>query len=216
MIAEHEATARFAAYAVRLEAQGAPSLFLAEMRKASADEARHLEICLSVARRYGAGPIELPDEDFSVRGADDGERLLADVVASCCFSETLNVSLLAASVKAASDREIQEATRALLADEVDHSRLGWAYLAWARGLGQGERLGDRLPRMLASVTLPLLFAETPPLPDEARLLDFGDLPLRTRRELFFETVREVILPGLAAHGTPTEGAQRWLDHPSWA
>jgi hypothetical protein len=148
-------------------------------------------------------------------GQDDPERLLADVVATCCFSETLNVSLLAASLEAASDSGIREATRELLADEVAHSRLGWAYLSWARGQGLGARLGERLAGMLSSVTLPVLFSESPPLPDEAALLELGDLPLRGRRELFLHTLEEVILPGLQAQGISVDDARAWLAHPTW-
>jgi hypothetical protein len=215
VVAEHVATTRFAAHAARLEAQRGPGPLLAEMQKASVDERRHLDLCLGVVRRFSADPIDLPLEHIYLQGSDDAEQLLADVVLACCFSETINVALLTLSLEAATDIGIRETTRALLADEVDHSRLGWAYLAWARRQGQGDALGEQLPRMLASVTLPLLFADTPPLPEEAALLALGDLPLRTRRSLFVDTVNEVILPGLQAQGLPVDRAHEWLAQPSW-
>jgi hypothetical protein len=215
VVAEHQATSRFAGYAARLETQRVPSPLLIEMEKASVDERRHLDLCLAVVRRFSDAPIDLPVQHVYVHSSDDAEQLLTDVVAACCFSETLNVSVLTASLEAASDTGIQQTTRELLADEVDHSRLGWAYLAWAHRQGQGDSLGEQLPRMLASVTLPLLFADTPPLPEEAALLELGDLPVRARRELFFQTVNQVILPGLEAQGIPVDRAREWLAQPSW-
>ncbi len=111
--------------------------------------------------------------------------------------------------------EIRRATRRLLADEVEHSRLGWAYLAWARDQGEGGLLAPHLPSMQWEAVPPSLFVESPSHPEEAMLIAMGDPPISTRRALFFKTMNEVVLPGLEAHGLATDHARAWLENPTW-
>jgi hypothetical protein len=214
-VAEHEATARFAFYAERMRALGVPSRFEEETMAASADEKRHLDLCMSVARRFGVTTLELEPAGFGLREPDTHEFLLWDLVAACCFSETINVALLSTTLKFAEDAEIREATRELLSDEVKHSRLGWAYLAWGRSQGLGASLAAGLPEMLRSVTGPPLFSNPPARENEASYRHLGDAHMSERLQLFYQTVDEVILRGLEEQGITTKSAREWLAAPQW-
>jgi hypothetical protein len=214
-LAESEATARFAAYADRMKALGAPSTFEEETRRASADEKRHLELCLGMTRRFGVDELALPRKDFSPLGPDSAEQLFSDVVATCCFSETINVALLSTTLQFAKDPEIREVTRELLSDEVRHSRLGWAYLAWGRAQGLGASLAEGLPRMLATVSGPDLFADEPARENDASYRFLGDARMSERLQLFYTTVEQVILRGLQEQGIALGRAREWLAAPNW-
>jgi len=214
-VAEVEATARFGIYADRLRSLGAPPRFEAEARAASEDEQRHTGICREMARRFGVSELDAQPDDYRVREGDSPEMLFGDVIATCCFSETINVALLSTTLQFASDPGIREATRELLSDEVRHSRLGWAYLAWGREQGLGDSIAGRLPEMLVTVTGPKMFREAPPRADEGSYRALGDAHMSERRALFDSTLNEVILKGLEDHGIATESARDWLTHPSW-
>jgi hypothetical protein len=214
-VAEHEATDRFTYYAARMRALGAPSRFEEETLAASADERRHLDLCLRVAERFGIDSLELEPTNFALSGPDTPEQLFSDVVATCCFSETLNVALLSTTMKFVEDPEIRQATRELLADEVKHSRLGWAYLSWGRSQGLGASLPSGLTKMLMTVTGPPLFSNPPPREDDSSYRYLGDAHMSERLQLFYQTVNEVILRGLEEHGIATDSAREWLAAPHW-
>ena len=111
--------------------------------------------------------------------------------------------------------EIRKATRSLLVDEVKHSRLGWAYLTWARRKGVGEDLGSQIARLFWEAIPSDLFVDGPPHPEAEVLLTVGDPSIPERRALFFKTTTEVIIPGLEANGVSTEGVRQWLASPTW-
>jgi len=214
-VGEHQSTARFAAYAKRMRELGVPPHFQDEAFAASEQELRHREVCVEMAQRLRYGEITFETQDFTPIGPHGPANLLADMVAFGCLVETLNVAQLSTFLRDITEPEIRQATRKLLADEVGHSRLGWAYLAWAHGQGEGRLLAPHLPYMLWEAVPPSLFAEIPPHPEEAVLLAMGDPPIPTRRALFFKTMNEVVLPGLEAHGVATDHARAWLENPTW-
>jgi hypothetical protein len=214
-VAEQEATSRFAFYAWRMRALGVPSRFEEETLAASADEKRHLALCLGVAGRFRMEALPLEPVHYKLIRPDTPEQLLWDMVASCCFSETINVALLSTTLRFAQDPEIREATRELLADEVKHSRLGWAFLAWGRSQGLGASLAGGLATMLMTVSGPPLFSNAPHREDDASYRHLGDADISERRQLFFETVDEVILRGLEEQGIATDRAREWLAAPHW-
>jgi len=214
-VAEIEATARFAAYAERMRRLGVPPRFVEEAGKASEDERRHTRICREMAGRFGVSGIDAQPDDYRVHEGDSPERLFGDVIATCCFSETLNVALLSSTLKFARDPGIREATRELLGDEVRHSRLGWAYLTWGRLQGLGSSIPGRLPEMLVTVSGPKLFRDAPRRADEEGYRALGDAHMSERRVLFETTLAGVILQGLEDQGIATDSARNWLRNPSW-
>jgi len=214
-VGEHQSTARFAAYAQWMKGLGVPRRFQDKALEASEDELRHRQVCLDMAHRLGFGEITLDYQDFTPRSPVGPANMLASMVAFCCLVETMNVAQLASALGQIKNTEISQATRKLLVDEVKHSRLGWAYLTWARRQGEGDLLAQYIPQMLWEAVTPELFVDVPPVPDEALLLASGDPPMAMRRALFLQTVNEVFLPGLEANGIPTDPARAWLANPTW-
>jgi hypothetical protein len=214
-VGEHQSTARFATYAERLKGFGVPQKFQDKAFEASADELRHKQVCVDMAQRLGYGEITFEPQDFTPRFPIGPENMLADMVAFCCIVETMNVAQLSTNMGQIKNTEIRKATRTLLVDEVKHSRLGWAYLSWARRQGLGLNLGRYLSEMLTHAIPPELFAEVPPHPEADLLLASGDPPMPMRLALFLKTANEVILPGLETNGVSTDGARAWLANPSW-
>jgi hypothetical protein len=214
-VGEHQSTARFAAYAARMKRLGIPQEFQDQALEASADELRHRDVCLDMARRLRFGEIVLGPQEFPVPADYNRANLLADMVVFCCFTETINVILLTKALHDIREPEIAAATRILLRDEVTHSKLGWSYLAWARSRGEGDLLSQHLAHMLWDALPQHLFVDGPARPDADFLLAMGDASMPTRRALVLQAVREVVLPGLEANGIDTAGAKAWLDAPTW-
>src|SRR5581483_1181499 len=214
-VAEHESTIRFGAYARRMETFGVAPELIEGTREAAEDERRHKEICLDVARRFGASEPAFEAFEFW-RRPDGREVLLSNMVATCCLMETLNAPFLALSLSVADDSAMRTAFRELLKDEVKHAKLGWAYLLWARQQGEGAPLADQLPKMFVDVSMPSFFsASLEPDPRETELAHFGELSMAQRRQLFFDTVNDVIFPGLESNGIPTGPARAWIAKPVW-
>jgi hypothetical protein len=72
------------------------------------------------------------------------------MVALFCVTESINATLLLCSWQRATYEATREALHVLLADEVEHSRIGWGYLAlqtaWRDAIAAG------LPLMLSAAT----------------------------------------------------------------
>jgi hypothetical protein len=216
-VGEYVATARFAAYAERMKLFNVPQGLQDKAVEASEQELEHQAVCLELAHRLGFGDFEFHSEDFSLRPDQEfgPANLLADMVRLGCVVETCNTAQLATALHHITEPEIRLATRKILADEVQHSRLGWAYLEWARANGEGELLAQHVPKMLWEAVGPEMFMDLPPHPEEALLFRMGDPPMQLRRELFVHTITDVILPGLEKHGISTEPARAWLANPTW-
>jgi hypothetical protein len=99
--------------------------------------------------------------------------------------------------------------RTILADEVQHSRLGWHLLA-AHPLDDAlaRGLAAHLPQMLRGAVRDDLFRPSPrgEPGDPATLRRHGTLPLADRRASFLSAMRDVVLPGLDGAGVdPARG-----------
>jgi hypothetical protein len=215
-LGEHQATARFGLYAERMRSLGGiPQVFQDKAIEASQQELEHKAVCLEMAHRLGCDEIEFEKSDFGENEGFDQSNMLADMVRLGCVVETINTAQLATALHQITEPEVRNATRKILADEVQHSRLGWAYLAWARSEGQGELLAQHIPKMLWEATGPDIFMDPPPHPEQELLFRMGDPPMSARRDLFVHTVTDVILPGLDANGISTVAARAWLANPTW-
>ena len=94
--------------------------------ESSEQELRHREVCLDMAHRLRSGEIVFQDTDFNRRAPATPADVLFDMVALGCVVETINVAHLSTSLRNITEPELRRATRKILADEVKHSRLGWA------------------------------------------------------------------------------------------
>jgi hypothetical protein len=209
---EHEIAAQYADLGRRLGAGGAAPALVDRVIAAGADEARHHDLCAEMATRlHHAGPTAstraLPR--IAPHPLEGGARLAYEMVALFCVTESINATLLLRSSQRAQDDAARKTLRALLADEVAHSRIGWGYLSmqpdWRDEIASG------LPLMLAAATHDEHFLETPaPGSESAALAAHGLLPLDGLRAVFLEAMHDVVLPGLELCRVDTAAARAWL------
>ncbi len=211
--AELEAAARFARLATELDALSARAPLSDLAMAASQDEQRHARLCADLAIRFGGAAPDLSPRvaaRVGPSGLDARQRLLYEVVAMCCITESLSAALLIEMEKSANDAAVERTVHEILRDEVGHSRLGWAHLAAEHETGATAFLGVCLPAMLAETVSDELF-----WPDEVAdsnaLPELGALTRRTRREIFEGSMHEIVFPGLARFGVDVAPARRWLE-----
>jgi hypothetical protein len=203
---EHLAVGAFAILTTELAADGCDNAILERVARAASDEVRHARICQRMADALlgaDATPARargLPNVPRHAEAAP-ADRVLYHMVEMCCLSETITGVCFTEMLARATDRTAHATLESLLADEIDHGRVGWAYLA-AR---QAEaRLGDlprELPKMLERVFRPLFAAPAlPPEADDPALEAFGWLGPRALREQVTESLRDVIVPGFEKLG----------------
>ncbi|MFT5587526.1 MAG: hypothetical protein ACI9VR_005136, partial [Cognaticolwellia sp.] len=211
--AERAAALRFERLACTLRAVQAPQTVVDLAQRAVVDERRHIGLCDGLATHFGWTGSPLPPGPHAPIGpsqASAGERLLYEMVSSCCLSETLNACMLRAILDRASSPMIRDTVRSILGDEVHHARLGWLYLEHARGGDVGEFLGPLLPRMLQGIGAEYIDAPDPPGRDAPRLAAWGELDQESRSAIFHAAMRDVVLPGLERVKVPTGAARAWL------
>jgi hypothetical protein len=139
------------------------------------------------------------------------ERLLYELVAMSCVTETLSTALLGVLVERARDSLTRRTMHSILRDEVGHSRLGWAYLAERCQQGARDCVGEHLPAMLADTVGPELFrAATRDDPLAEELTGLGSLDVDSSRHVVRETLEQVIFPGLERFGIDVGPGRRWL------
>jgi len=211
---ELSASHRFRRLAGRMEAVGLPAELVTIASRAAEQEIDHVELCAEIAERFGARPElatpivpEIAPEPFSPR-----DRVVYELVAFCCITETANASVVTAGADDIDDTAIRRAVRTILADEVQHSRLGWRFLA-SHPLDDAQRvwLADYLPDMLRGTVRDDLFAPQPIIGDEATMQKYGTLPIDGRRQAFLLGMRDVVLPGLVGAGVDISEGARFLD-----
>lgn len=187
--------------------------------EASEDEARHRDLCAVLAAKWGETNALAHVPPRTRVGRSDMEardRLLWEVVAVCCISETMNTALLGRCLEVAKEPDIRATLHDLLKDEVRHARLGWAHLAAERSAGRGAFLADVLPLALEASIEPGFLEETMVLPWTERLYDYGELPLSELVQLYRDTLEFVVFKGLDAVGVDTSKGREWLERRSRA
>jgi hypothetical protein len=219
--AEIEASARFARMATELAEVGATEVVVRGAAEASADEARHRDLCARLAAKWGE-PNALnhapPRSRIGRSEMTARDRLLWETVAVCCISETMNTSLMTRCLEVVKDVEIRSTLHELLKDEVRHARLGWAHLAAERTQGRGQFVRDVLPLMLEASVEPGFLDGTRPAPWTDGMYDYGELPWAELVRIYCDTLNLVVFAGLDAFGIDTSKGRAWLSklHPAIA
>jgi hypothetical protein len=190
----------------------APAAIVSLCASAIAEELRHSEIYVTLARAYGGGvvdaprpsPIEVPR--YPEAGAD-GERLL-HVLGMCCVNETMACSFLELCFAKAVAPLAREGIRQILQDEIRHARVGWAYLGSA-DVGDAER------RLASAWLLPMLRTQWRSWRDHVALLPEIDLAEHgcpspsSILAVSWSSIRQLVLPGLGRAGVDIAEAHRW-------
>ncbi len=178
--------------------------------RAVSDEVRHAALCHAVASAYRGSEEPWPGtrrvEPSRALAAVDGPlgNALA-VVTVCCIQETLGTALLEHALAATRAPLPWQALRALLADEVDHARIGWAYLAGLRATDRAE-VAARLPALLAEC-LAHWRQRTANLPPRG-VPDHGCPEPAVTGPLIAEAARTLLAPGFAYVGIDVAEAVR--------
>jgi hypothetical protein len=188
-----------------------PSL-LALAARAVDDEHRHSELCRVVASRCAGRELEPPARLTLVtpehRGAPARLVPTLHVLGHCAMNETFASAFLEASLGLAEAPLARAALRALLSDEIDHARIGWAHLA---ALTQRQR-AELTPWLDSLVYANLKMwrdARRAAVTDPA-LHRHGAPPAQAIERALLGAVRELIIPGLARFGLPTRALEIWL------
>lgn len=211
--AEVEASAQFSIMARRLAERGTSSELVAMAERAVGDEVRHGELCVELARRYLEQTLPSPEAPvvgepmFGLAGRELATTL--HVVASCCMSESIACGFLRECLGRAEPPEVRAVLREILADEIEHARLGWAYAAT---LGDGEKreVARAVPALLHAVREAWLATLTPPgLPP-----GHGSLPRADLERVVSEVIQDVIIPGLSHVAIVQESLGREASGPS--
>jgi Rubrerythrin len=209
---ETGASLRFGALARRLDGIGAPRALVELAGRASRDETRHAAHCERFFRKLGGSRLSAVGEviEYAPPGLPDRERLTYELVSQCCVAETQSTATLVTLLDAAETAELKSVLQELARDEVHHSRLGWAYLAWARPRVDFTFLGPLLPAMIAGSAGPEMFEPPPADVDRPELLRQGVVPQSMRRRVYIETLETVVFPGFETLGVDTAQAKQWL------
>src|SRR5207253_1653329 len=133
---------------------------------------------------------------------------LYETVAACCITETESVATVASLLAEDAEPRVREVLHEIARDEVGHSRMGWAHLAREAAAIDVTFLARWIPPMVSGTVGPELFG---PAPDQPDLLRYGVLPLSRKREIFSQTLREVVFPGFEQFGIDTSAARSWLE-----
>jgi len=210
---ETEASLRFGSLARRLSAVEAPQPLVELAERASKDEIRHAAHCERLFRGLGGTTLTAVETvvEYAPPDLPEPERLTYELVSQCCVAETESMATLVTLLEAAETAELKAVLHELARDEVHHSRLGWAYLAWARPRVHFGFLGALLPGMIGGNAGPELFAPPRGEVDRPELLRQGVVPHSLRRRVYVETLETVVFPGFETLGVDTAPARRWLD-----
>lgn len=194
-----------------LAALAAPDEIAALAARGVDDELRHAEICRTVASCIAGRELPPPPAlRFELPQIDAPEEIRHSlyVLGHCALNETTASAFLEATLVQTSGVLARAALRELLADEMDHGRIGWAHLA-ALAPAARQRLSPwLLPLVKANLRAwresPRLCAPRPAL--VAHGAPDGD----TVERALLTAVRALIVPGLRHLGLPTAPISAWL------
>lgn len=195
---EHEAAALFRALASDMRGSDAPRALAEMAARCADDEIDHARRCRAIVAALSPELEPLapdPHPTLACPSAEPADRAAYAAVAIGCITESLSTALLIEMRSHARVPPIPETVRAILVDEVRHSRVGWAYLAFAAERRDLGWLAAHVPAMLDAA-----------LPDEgataptAGLPEYGILSSGRAAEICAATIESTILPGLARFG----------------
>jgi hypothetical protein len=186
---------------------------LALATRAPSDEIRHAELCRRVASRYRGIDVPWPACSGSPmverHGSSAEYRCAVELLGMCCISETLASAYLQACYSAARARLAREALSELLADEIEHARLGFAHLASSQVEASiRTQLSGPLVHLLEAALH--VWTTQNPCPIAGGVPEHGLLPDEQVRSIVIGAVGDLVLPGLTELGIDTRPAKSWL------
>lgn len=200
----------FATILDALERLGADSGIIKLAQRAIDDEHRHAALCEDVAGRYVdgcAGPYTpLPRQQPRHATANDEIKRVLYVVGQCALNETFAGAYLSCAHSFASEPLAINALRELSADEIDHARIGWAFLL---------DTPEKYKRILSDWLMPLVVCnlrewKAIQLPEDDALAAHGIPPKDAANDAIDSALKHVIIPGFVHAGLDTRELERWV------
>jgi hypothetical protein len=218
---EHLAVGAFAMLVTELAAEGCDPIVLSLLTRASSDEVRHTEICRRMAVAL-LGEAKVPRGFRGIPsipkypGARAESRNLFHVVEMCCLSETFTGVYLTEMLSRMEGGSARMAVESLLEDEIDHGRVGWAFLSARARSKSTEGLSAELPAMLdRTMSWVMDSSRERPEPDTRELEAVGYLGSSAGGSIFKRTLKDVILPGFEACGVDVAPAKKHAAARAW-
>ena len=217
MLSEHRSVGVFSLYVHDLLGAGAPAEILSHACRAALDEVRHTELFSRLASLY-SGRTETPEPGIPAMADDPAipirHQVAREALQLAVFSETYSSVLLSALHDRAEDVVVRTVLGIVIADEVHHARMGWAFLASLLRDDQAG-LGPWLARELRPVMDGLvasMFGDPATIPpsdlsehEQSLARGHGFMESREEYALFCATLEDVWLPGLRAIGVDVAG-----------
>ncbi len=213
MVNEHGSAHVFEALADQLADAGFAHADVVRCRGFAAEERRHGVLCGAVVESLGGEAQTIVDRPVPVPCHDDvgrEEAVLRNLLSVSCLSETVAVALIAAEREEMPEGPLRALLTGIWSDEVGHARFGWAIVrARVPGLSAAARarlgvyLGVALRHLEEHELAHLPLSAPPPHGSVLGLCNGAEA-----RVLFYETIEQVILPGLEALGLPARKAWR--------
>jgi hypothetical protein len=213
---EHLAVGAFALLAQELAEVGCDPVVLSLVTRAANDEVRHAEVCrrMAVALLGDAevparlhGFPKVPQHPQSSRE----ERVLLHVVEMCCLSETITGVYFTEMVGRATQPTARAALESLLEDEIDHGRVGWAYLSTRAQDARLDGLAAAVPALLERTVGRALRQAEGSHEDDAAMESYGWLGRTTALATIRRALRDVIVPGFETLGVDLSAARATID-----
>ena len=130
------------------------------------------------------------------------------VVGQCALNETFATAVLEASLAEAKGELAQAALRELLADEVEHARIGWTLIG---SLSEGNRRAIE-PWLFALIHGSVHTWRSTPrsYPTDDRLVAHGAITLSLLDRALLAGLRDMIVPGFEHLGFNLEKVHAWI------
>ena len=185
-----------------LRVEGSPASVVQLAERAVRDEFQHTERCRQWAVRFGhpGGEVQARGhKPIAFRGASEPQNRLLRITL-CGLTETIGCLVLQHARPLISDPDLREFNRDNLADELQHSRVGWGHLATISA-AQRAFLAPWVPALLR--ILHTAWCESGELERED-LIPFGYFSNRLLKAAYKEAVGSIIWPGIAHLGIARE------------
>jgi hypothetical protein len=215
MVNEHISAQVFASLVPQLMRAAVPPSILAQVPAYITDELRHAEQCAGVVLALGHEPVApLPEIQKVPEHEDVGplEAAVRNVLSVGCLSETVAVSIIRAEQAELAGTTLGGVLDSILADEISHARFGWGFLGEVLPL-LDDAARERLDAYLVVALRHQIEFEVPKLPINAGLrrvvAQAGVCDGGFARELFYDTIGQVIVPQLDAAGLA--GSAAWAE-----
>jgi hypothetical protein len=213
---EHRSIGIFALYTLDLMGAGVPPAVLSHACRASLDEVRHAELFTRLAALYSgeevAPPPGIPPMP-DIPSMTMREQVAREALHLGVMSETYSSVSLTAIRDRATDPVVRQVLGVVLADEVHHARMGWAFVAHLLEEDPAIRpfLDAELGPMFASY-VDGVFGDPDALPESSVSADdrplaeaHGYESIRDSFVLWVDTLRDVWVPGLTGLGLSAGG-----------